>query len=356
MTGAPSVSVLMSAYNVSAYITEAIDSILAQSHPDFELLIFDDGSSDGTREMAERCALRDDRIRVFHTGANAGVASAVNFLFERSRGSFIARMDADDICDPRRLERQLRVLRDDECDVIGAWMTVFGDGPQRLLRYPTDDSGIKAGLLFTSMFSQPTVMLRREAFAAVRYRTEAGILEDYDFWVRLALHGARMRNLPMSLLRHRRHRTQTSSRLYTEQWRIAARVSLGYLAALGIGASAEEQAIHIGVRSPQPPSSMQEVRETEAWLLKLVRHYDGDASAQKIIAEHWYRYCLKASVLGLGAYRAFLASPLRRHLDRRAWDHLALLGLGVTRLGAASPLRPYLQSLSPLARVRRSRD
>lgn len=353
MTNAPHISVLMSAYNVGDYVAEAIESLATQTYQDFELLVYDDGSSDHTRQALQRCASNDGRIRLFHSDSNIGVAKAVNLLFDQSRGALVARMDADDICHPQRFEHQVRSLQDGQCDLVGAWMTVFGDGPQRLLRYPTDDAGIKAGLLFTSMFSQPTVMMRRETFAAVRYSSESGILEDYDFWVRQALHGTRMLNLPMSLLRHRRHSAQTSSRLHGEQWRIAAQVSLRYLAALGMTATPEEQSVHVGVRSPQPPRSMQDIRDTDAWLQKLVRHYTGSPSAQKVVAEHWYRYCLKASVLGLGAYRAFVASPLQEHLDRRTWDHLALLGLGLTRLGPESRLRPYLQSLNPLARIRR---
>lgn len=353
MNSKPAISVLMSAYNVGDYIHDAITSITSQSYTDFEFLIADDASTDQTWDRAIRAAGSDQRVRLFRNESNLGVGISINRLFEQSRGNLIARMDADDIAHRDRFLLQVNAISSKGYDVVGSWMTVFGDGPERVLTYPTDDDGIKAGLLFTSMFSQPTVMMRREVFDKTRYREEAGILEDYDLWTRLALHGAKMHNIPIPLLKHRRHASQISRRLYDEQWRLAAIVSLNYLESLGIPATQEEKEIHINVRSPRLPASAHEMIATERWLSTLMAWFCNSSSAKTVIADHWYRYCLKASALGLGTYRKFLQSRITAQLQPRLWHHLALIGLGITRLHPHSRMYTILQSLNPAARPKR---
>lgn len=354
MNSKPSISVLMSAYNAGSYIHDAIKSIASQSYTDFEFLIVDDGSTDRTWNNAVEAAGNDPRIRLFRNESNVGVGKAINQLFEQSKGDLIARMDADDIAHRDRFRLQVNAFSTKQYDIVGSWMTIFGDGPERVLTYPSDDAGIKAGLLFTSMFSQPTVMIRREMFDKVRYREEAGILEDYDLWTRMAVHGARMHNIPIPLLRHRRHPGQTSSRLYDEQWRLVAIVSMNYLESLGIPITEEERQVHINVRSPRPPASLQEVVATEEWLKKLMTRFNNGSSAMAVIADHWYRYCLKASVLGIGTYKQFLHSPITTQLRPRLWHHFALIGLGITRLQPRSRIYTILQSLNPAAWPKRN--
>ena len=105
MTGMPLVSVLMPAYNSELYIAQAIDSILDQTHSNLELLIFDDGSSDDTRKVIE--SYSDLRVIKVLSDQNYGVVRARNELIDRANGKYIALMDADDIAEPTRLQKQL---------------------------------------------------------------------------------------------------------------------------------------------------------------------------------------------------------------------------------------------------------
>jgi glycosyltransferase involved in cell wall biosynthesis len=354
MSATPLISVLMSTYNVGPYVEEAVESILRQTVGDFELLVVDDASGDGTHESLTRLAGRDRRIGVWRNDSNRGVAASINGLVGEARGALVARMDGDDIAVPSRFERQLHAM-EENIDVLGGWMSVFGDGRERVQRYPSEHHGIRAGLMFCPMFSQPTVMLRRDLLRRVPYREESGILEDYDLWARLSLAGARMANLPEVLLRHRRHPSQTSSRLHAEQWRIAAGVSLDYLQALGIAASEEERRIHVDVRSPRPPQSIEEVVLTENWLSRLAGQFE-DADAKRVISSMWYRYCLKAAPLGIATYRRFQHSGLLAHLRPKPWQHAALLSLGLLRLQQNSKAYRALAALSPAACKGRGRS
>src|SRR5688500_1611394 len=106
----PTVSVVMSIYNAERWLEEALDSVLAQSFSDFEFLLVDDGSTDGTARIIARYAARDDRCRVI-TKHNTGLSDSLNVGIERARGEWIARLDADDIAVPTRFEEQLTYLR-----------------------------------------------------------------------------------------------------------------------------------------------------------------------------------------------------------------------------------------------------
>ena len=104
----PLVSVLMPAYNSELYIAEAIDSILNQTYTNLELIIFDDGSSDGTRKIIE--SYSDPRVVKVLSDQNGGVVRARNDIIDRAQGKYIALMDADDIADPARLQKQIQAL------------------------------------------------------------------------------------------------------------------------------------------------------------------------------------------------------------------------------------------------------
>ncbi|NBO36046.1 glycosyltransferase family 2 protein [bacterium] len=126
----PLVSVIMPAFKSEKYIVQAIESILAQTHTHLELLIFEDGSPDQTRSVINRYT--DPRIIKVLSDQNHGVVYARNALIDLAKGKYIALMDADDIADPMRLEAQLRVLENNECDVCGSAQWVLDDATQQV--------------------------------------------------------------------------------------------------------------------------------------------------------------------------------------------------------------------------------
>ena len=206
---APAVSVLMPVYNAQRYVAEAIESILAQTFTDFEFLIIDDGSTDGSLPILERYARRDDRIRLI-SRANTGYLVALNEMLGIARGEFIARMDADDIALPERFERQLCYLADHpECVMVGSRVIIIDpDGsPLTIMGEALTHEEIDHALMADrgQMVYHPSVMFRARALAGVApYREEYYTAEDLDLFLRLAEVG-RIANLAEPLLKYREH-------------------------------------------------------------------------------------------------------------------------------------------------------
>lgn len=241
---APTVSVLMPLYNAARYLDEAIDSILAQTWTDFELLVIDDGSTDGSREKV--AARTDARIRLESMPRNQGVVAALNHGLQLVRGTFIARMDADDIAQPERLARQLAYLeKHPEVGALGTDFECFGGAsPESWVRY-FDAENLHIALLFENPICHPTVMLRRSALdeSGRGYPVDAPHAEEYALWLRLAAR-TRLANLPDRLLRYRVHEHQVSRLKSAEQCRSIDRLVGAQLDALGLRSGARDFRIH----------------------------------------------------------------------------------------------------------------
>jgi len=205
MSRYPLVSVVMPVYNAEKYLPEAIESILSQSFADFEFIIINDGSTDGTPAILDFCRSRDGRIRLYHQN-NQGVVAALNLGCRIASGKYIARMDADDISLNSRLEKQVSYLeRHTDVGVLGTWIEYI-DWMGRNVGYwytPITAGGIRWALLFGNCVAHPSVLMRKALIEECGfYRREALHVEDYDLWLRVAK-GTKIRNLPEILVRRR---------------------------------------------------------------------------------------------------------------------------------------------------------
>ncbi|MFA7604690.1 MAG: glycosyltransferase [Novosphingobium sp.] len=220
--GVPAITVAMSVYNGEPYLAEAVESVLAQTFTDFEFLILDDGSSDGSRETVARLAGRDSRIRPI-VRENRGLIASLNQLLAEARAPLIARMDADDACLPQRFERQVAFLGEHpDHGVVGSWSQDI-DEQGRPLRCDGVDPPVSHEAMLASiesggsMLCHPAVMFRTEVVrAAGGYRPAFRHCEDLDLWLRLATR-TRIANIPERLLRYRRSDGQVSQRFSLEQ-------------------------------------------------------------------------------------------------------------------------------------------
>lgn len=184
-TPKPSVSVVMPVRNAMPYLDQAVQSILDQTFADFELVIGDDGSDDGSRECLERWAARDERIRLARREEPSGPAGSSNWVVEMAHCDIVARMDADDIVHPERLARQVAVLAEHPEAVMVASLWEGIDAKGRPVRSP-DYAGLFTFDLFSRPFSHGSVMLRRSAFEKVGgYRSQCDFWEDSDLFFRL---------------------------------------------------------------------------------------------------------------------------------------------------------------------------
>jgi GT2 family glycosyltransferase len=210
----PLISVCLPVYNTERYVGQAIESILNQTLGDFELLILDDGSTDGSLEVLRRYADRDPRIHLT-SRPNKGLAPSLNELVDQSRGEFLARMDADDVALPERFERQVEYLRaHPDCVLVGSRVRLIDpDGDPlcdwcKLQDHESLDAIFLRGERSTEI-SHPAIIMRRDAVLAVGKYRPFEVIEDVDLFLRLAERG-RIANLPEVLLQYRIHASNIS--------------------------------------------------------------------------------------------------------------------------------------------------
>ena len=213
-TAEPRVSVIMPVYNAAPYLAKAVESILAQSFGDFEFLIHDDGSADGSLKILHDYAAKDSRV-IVTTGTNEGIVATLNRLIGTARAPLLARMDGDDIALPERLEIQVaRMETEPEIVALGSQVEII-DEAGRLIRrthQPTDHETMIERHVKTvqPQLYHPSTLLRSEAFHAVGgYRKDFNKVEDFDLWLRLEERG-RLANCQEVLLKYRVHSSSVS--------------------------------------------------------------------------------------------------------------------------------------------------
>ncbi len=203
-TKAPKLSVIMPVYNAEKYLKEAIESILNQTFKDFEFLIINDASSDFSNEIIK--SFTDQRIKHLSLETNQGLISVLNQGIDLAIGQYIARMDADDISEPNRFEKQVKVLDNDpSIGICGTWFTLFeGENTNRLIMHPASHDEITQDMLLNCAIGHPTVMGRTFLFKEHLYNQDFYAAEDYELWSRLIGY-THFFNIQESLLRYRWH-------------------------------------------------------------------------------------------------------------------------------------------------------
>jgi glycosyltransferase involved in cell wall biosynthesis len=200
----PKVTVLLPVYNASLFLKEAIESVLAQTFTDFELLIINDGSTDRSEEII--LSYSDSRIRYEKNETNLRLIATLNKGIDLAKGEFIARMDADDICMPSRLEKQVAYMdANPDVGVLGTWVHTLGLEKDYQVRFKQGHDEIRFRLFLSNYIHHPTVLLRRSVLVDhnVKYGDYLHI-EDYEMWVRMSKY-CKIDILPEVLLQYRVH-------------------------------------------------------------------------------------------------------------------------------------------------------
>lgn len=202
--GVPRVTVFVPVHDRAHVLRESLESVLAQSFTDFELLVLDDGSSDTSVEIAR--SIRDPRVRVVVHEQNRGIPATRNHGLELARGELLAMVDSDDHVHPERLAQQVAFLDEHpEVAAVGSWALRMDEsgrpsgGP--LLR-PTDPREVRGRILFVSCFKNPTMTARTRVLREFRYREQFTIASDIDLWARIS-RKHELANLPRFLIRYR---------------------------------------------------------------------------------------------------------------------------------------------------------
>lgn len=217
----PLISIVMSARNAATYLDASLDSVASSSIENFEFLVFNDASEDETESILDDWSRRDQRLKIFHRDEARGLAANLAEGVQMARGNFLARMDADDLCHPDRLVRQLDFLKaNPDIALVGTWVQKIDEDGKCAgkLTPPPDPVGVDWELQLHPVFVHPSVMIRLDILkeSGLNYDPDCGPGQDYELWSRL-LEGRRGANLPESLMDYRVHSgAQTAARRHEQ--------------------------------------------------------------------------------------------------------------------------------------------
>ncbi len=298
-------STLIPVYNAAPFLMEALDSLLAQSRPADQIVIVNDGSTDGSWDILEKYARREARIEL-HDVPNGGVSRARNLGLQHCQGDYIALMDADDRSLPERFTRQIDAMQAAQLDVCGCALQTFGRNTRTVV-YPGDDASLKANYLFYGRtIPGPAAMFRRSAIEHIRFEEGLRFAEDFGFFLAMILQSpqVRLHNLQQPLYAYRTHPSQASQRLAAENQANLSQLLRTWLPVAGISCTDEQLASHYILWQEQRPLSTEKLKgylplmeQLCGWLskqvnnvalaqsvwLRLARRHAGNSAAQACI-------------------------------------------------------------------------
>lgn len=312
----PKITVLMPVYNAEKYLNEATNSILNQSFTDFEFLIINDGSTDDSKRIIQ--SYNDRRIRYVENEKNLGLIETLNKGFDLALGEYIARMDADDISLPNRLEEQVRFLESSpDIGIVGSQIKTIGDIDGYIRRRPTNPDEIKCALLFDTPLAHPSVVIRKKVFAdnGLKYDPDFKHAEDYELWTR-AVDCTKAANIDKVLLYYRIHQKSVSHTYHEEQSCGAELVRTTQLKKIGITPTAEELILHQKNKVPETMEINEFLDKKEEWLLKILhknqeRLFFSPSHLLTTLQKQWLAVCDVNAKKGLFILRIYFKSPLR---------------------------------------------
>jgi len=311
----PRVSIIMPAYNTARFIRAAIDSVLAQTCRDFELIVVDDCSPD---ESATICrSYTDSRLRLLSLPENRGLAGARNAGIDVARGEFIAFLDSDDVAVPERLAMQLSYFASHpDCILLGGgYRRMHAEGellPGDNL-FPLPARAIRPMLLLRNNFNASTLTVRRSALPAGGFRTM--FAEDYDFISRTAANAnGELANLPAVLAHYRINPGGLSNTTRRAAVRDALwEIQQPMLDRLGLKPSTEEREAHqIMIFSSYDGLDFDLLQRVDRWLKKIIeansrtQQYD-EMALRLALGEVWFRLCYACCGAGSRVIRSYLS-------------------------------------------------
>ena len=328
----PTVSVVMPVFNGAAYLGQAIDSVLAQTFTDFELLVVDDGSTDSSAVLA--AAYGDPRLRLVKNEGNQGLPFSRNRGVELARGEYIAFLDSDDVALPSRLTQQLEYLRANPAVAgVGAnAQPINADGTVRGADWacPGDAAACKAHLLFGAYINTSTFTVRRQVLLDCRFDPERALCEDYDLYIRLTEHH-QLLNLPLRLIQCRVHAASVTHTRLAALREAQLAINCRQLKQLGIAPSAEQLQLHRHIErlgSAPTPALLDSIA---AWLDLILAANDmlgiyDRAALRAAAGERWHALCEDAlRTKARWAWRKYYSQSLSSFHSLSVRGHLKLM-------------------------------
>lgn len=324
----------MPVYNASAYLKEAIESILSQTYSNFEFIIIDDGSTDDSLQIIH--SFTDKRIRVITNSQNKGLIFSLNRSYKESNGKYIVRMDNDDIAVLNRIEMQVAFMEANlDVGVCGCAYQEIGDS-NKTTRFLSSNDEIRTVMLFNSSMAHPTVIIRKELIANKDTIFDDKFIhaEDYHFWVR-CLPITKLANLKEVLLKYRVHNSQIS-KVYSEAQKATAdKVRFLILSYLDLIPTPEELEFHGQIGSGKLILGMEGVISAEVWLKKLITQNNKTKYANPDVFNNYlskiFQGVCSDSKVGRQAYDYYYHSELSKYQKHSIQDKAKFLAKCLVR-------------------------
>lgn len=316
----PLVSVLIPCYNAEDHVEQALNSILEQTYSNLEIIAINDCSTDRTSAILHSMAKKDSRIRVVDNEENLKLIKTLNKGVALCSGVYIARMDADDIALPERIEKEVRFLEKNlDHDIVSSLFLAFHtDNPSKktLHHNPLNYEDLRAYMLFKSGICHPAVMIRKRVFTELGLQFEMEYLhvEDYALWSK-AIYKTKIANIGEPLLLYRVHKQQVSSLNEKLQLENKKKVFKIHCEHLNLPSSEEHLDIYASVAEAVPSiSSIEYLKKCEDFMLHLIainkkQTFCNMQYLEGMLAIHWLRLCAN-SQLGFKVIKTLKESAL----------------------------------------------
>lgn len=307
----PTVTVLMPVYNGEKYLREAIDSILGQTYRDYEFVIINDGSTDGSVKIIQ--SYSDERIRLIHNKKNMGLPATLNKGIEMAIGEYIVRTDPDDISLPTRIKKQVSFMDNyPEVGVCGTWIKYIGVSYRpwvsTIYKYPINYRDIKSRSLFCSNFCHPSVIMRKSLLEKFRlkYDPDHYDAEDYGLWQKCSFCFP-LANIPEVLLLYRINPGSVTNSNKNRDFETVQRINRINIQNLGIGFSPEELLIYRNYPISFKPEFLVKFH---LWLQRLqkansIKQIYPEPEFSQALSEEWFSACYRSSGLGIKVWFLF---------------------------------------------------
>lgn len=217
----PLVSVIIPCYNAEAYLESALNSILRQSYKNIEIVLIDDGSTDNSHKIYQEIQSKDPRVKVFKNESNLGLIATLNRGIKLAKGELIARMDADDISEKKRIEKQQLYLKNNSTVSLVGTSAIQIDSNSKPLT-AIDETYLEANTIkISAYFSQPlvhgSIMAKREIFETYTYDKDYIHSEDFELWLRMVHDGVEIANLSDKAYFYRQNESGVSKQNEAQQ-------------------------------------------------------------------------------------------------------------------------------------------
>lgn len=312
----PELSIVMPFYNTEKYIGDAVQSLLAQTYDNFELILVDDASTDGSAEIVK--SFNDSRISLLKNEINSGIVFSRNLGMKAAVGRFIAPFDSDDVARADKFEKQIRFLKNNpDFGMVGSWARLIdedGNLLKKTWKLTQSPARIPAFLLFKNIFVHSAVVMKREVVPENFYEDGFDLVEDYKMWIDIS-RIKKTSNYPDYLMFYRVHQSSSTNKTGNKLLAQDARIYKYLFKALEIDLDERMTSLLLLLKNDQIIGDEHILHEIEDFFSTILSQNQklniyNQTELGKVVFDRWLKACYKSRQMKFGVLKIFLNSRL----------------------------------------------